>query len=212
MPTPRLIGAARGVGIPAYEGYGLSECASVVALNTPHADRTGAVGRVLPHLAVTIAGDGEIVVTPAPFLGYVGAPPPEGPLRTGDLGHFDADGFLVLSGRKSNVLITAFGRNVAPEWVESELLAQPEIGQAVVFGEGAAELCAVIVPSRGDLPPAALQAAITRANAQLPTYAQVARWQGSRPFDPALGELTGNGRPRRSVLRETHQAFIDQQT
>jgi len=82
----------------------------------------------------------------------------------------------------------------------------------VVFGEGAAELCAVIVPSRGDLPPEALNAAVARANAQLPVYAQVGRWQGSRPFDPARGELTGNGRPRRSVLRESHQTFIDQQT
>lgn len=210
--SPRLIAAARGVGIPAYEGYGLSECASVVALNTPRADRPGAVGRVLPHLSLAVASDGEIIISPSPFLGYVGAPVADGPLRTGDVGAIDDDGFLTLSGRKSNVLITAFGRNVAPEWVESELLAQPEIGQAVVFGEGAPELCAVIVPSRGDLPPAALQAAVTRANAQLPTYARVARWQGSKPFDPARGELTGNGRPRRGVLRETHQAFIDQTT
>lgn len=210
--SPRLIAAARAVGIPVYEGYGLSECASVVALNTPHAERPDTVGRILPHLTVTIADDGEIVIGPAPFLGYVGAPAPTGPLKTGDLGRLDAEGFLTISGRKSNLLITAFGRNIAPEWVESELLAQPEIGQAVVFGEGAAELCAVIVPSRGDLPPAALQAAVSRANAQLPTYAQVTRWQGSRPFDLARGELTGNGRPRRGVLRETHQAFIDQQT
>ena len=210
--SPRLIGAARGVGIPAYEGYGLSECASVVALNTPRSERIGSIGRVLPHLTATIAADGEIVIGPTPFLGYVGGPAQEGPLHTGDLGALDADGFLTISGRKSNVLITAFGRNVAPEWVESELLAQPEIGQAVVFGEGAPELCAIIVPSRGDLPPEALKAAVARANAQLPTYAQVARWQGARPFDAARGELTGNGRPRRGVLRETHQAFIEQQT
>lgn len=210
--SPQLIDAARAVGLPAYEGYGLSECASVVALNTPHADRPGTVGRVLPHLSLTTAHDGEIVVGPAPFLGYVGGPPQIGAIRTGDIGSLDADGFLAISGRKSNLLITAFGRNVAPEWVESELLAQPEIGQAVVFGEGAAELCAIIVPSRGDLPPEALQAAIERANDRLPTYAHIGRWSDSPPFDPLRGELTGNGRPRREVLRETHQAFIDQQT
>jgi len=208
----QLIDAARAVGIPAYEGYGLSECASVVALNTPHADRPGAVGRVLPHLALSLAADGEVMVGPAPFLGYVGGPPQAGALHTGDIGAMDADGFLSITGRKSNLIITAFGRNVAPEWVESELLAQPEIAQAAVFGEGAAELCAVVVPSRADIPPAALQAAVARANDGLPAYARIGRWQGSTPFDPRRGELTGNGRPRRTVLRETHQAFIDQQT
>lgn len=210
--APPLIAAARSVGIPAYEGYGLSECASVVALNTPHADRPGTVGRVLPHRSLTIAAAGEIVVGPAPFLGYVGGPPQTEALHTGDIGSLDDDGYLTISGRKSNLLITAFGRNIAPEWVESELLAQPEIGQAVVFGEGATELCAVIVPSRGDLPPEALQAAVGRANDRLPTYARIGRWSGSRPFELARGELTGNGRPRRAVLRDTHQAFIDQQT
>ncbi|WP_293680859.1 AMP-binding protein [uncultured Phenylobacterium sp.] len=210
--APQLIAAARAVGIPAYEGYGLSECASVVALNTPHADRPGTVGRVLPHLSLTIARDGEVIVGPAPFLGYVGSPPQLGALPTGDVGAIDGDGFLSITGRKSNLIITAFGRNVAPEWVESELLAQPEIAQAAVFGEGAAELCALVVPSRADLTVAALQAAVGRANSGLPAYAQVARWQGSPPFDPKRGELTGNGRPRRAALRQTHQAFIDQQT
>lgn len=209
--APQLIDAARALGIPAYEGYGLSECASVVALNTPHADRAGTVGRVLPHLTVATAADGEILIGPAPFLGYVGGRPQTAPLRTGDIGIVDADGYLTISGRKSNVIITAFGRNVAPEWVESELLAQPEIGQAVVFGEAAAELCAIIVPSRGDLRPETLQAAVERANAQLPTYARIGRWMGSHPFDPSRGELTGNGRPRRAVLRDAHQSFIDQQ-
>ncbi len=209
--SPQLIEAARAVGIPAYEGYGLSECASVVALNTPNSQRKGAVGKVLPHLSLSLADDGEIMIGPAPFLGYMGGPAQDGVLRTGDLGTLDADGFLSISGRKSNLLITAFGRNVAPEWVESELLAQPEIGQAVVFGEGAAELCAILVPSRGDLPPEAIQAAVARANARLPTYAQVGRWSGSRPFELARGELTGNGRPRRAALRQAHQSFIDQQ-
>lgn len=208
----QLILEARAVGLPAFEGYGLSECASVVALNTPHADRPGAVGRVLPHLSVSLAADGEVLIGPAPFLGYVGGPPHTGALATGDLGAIDADGFLSITGRKSNLIITAFGRNVAPEWVESELLAQPEIAQAAVFGEGAAELCAVLVPSRADIPPAALQAAVARANDSLPAYARVGRWRGSAPFDPGRGELTGNGRPRRAVLRETHHAFIDQQT
>lgn len=208
--SPQLIAAARAVGLPAYEGYGLSECASVVAVNTPAADRPGAVGRVLPHLRLETAPDGEVMVSPRPFLGYVGAKPHEGALRTGDLGVVDSDGFLTITGRKSNVIITAFGRNVAPEWVESELLAQPEIAQAAVFGEAAAGLCALIVPSRADLPGTALEAAVAGANARLPDYAKVDRWRLVPPFDPSRGELTGNGRPRRAALHQSHRDFIDQ--
>lgn len=210
--SPDLIAMARAVGLPAYEGYGLSECASVVALNTPAADRLGSVGRVLPHLKVALSADGEVVVGPRPFLGYVGGPPQSGAVWTGDLAEMDADGWLRIHGRKSNLLITAYGRNIAPEWVESELLAQPEIAQAAVFGEGAPELCAVLAPIRADLPAEAIETAVARANAKLPAYAQVARWTVRPPFDLARGELTGNGRPRRDVLRETHQAFIELQT
>lgn len=210
--SPDLIALARAVGLPAYEGYGLSECASVVAVNTPACDRPGAVGRVLPHLTVAVAPDGEVIVGPEPFLGYVGGPPQRGAHRTGDVGAIDADGFLTISGRKSNLLITAYGRNVAPEWVESELLAQPEIRHAAVFGEGAAELCAVLAPIRDDLPEEAVAAAVTRANEKLPAYARIGRWTVTPPFDAARGEITPNGRPRRAVLREAHQAFIELQT
>ncbi len=208
--SPQLIAAARAAGLPAYEGYGLSECASVVALNTPSADRPSAVGRVLPHLQLTTAADGEVLISPRPFLGYVGGPPHDGALRTGDLGAIDADGFLTITGRKSNLIITAFGRNVAPEWVESELLAQPEIAQAAVFGEAAAGLCALVVPSRPDLVGEALAAAVARANARLPDYAKVERWRVVTPFDPSRGELTGNGRPRRAALHQSHRDFIEQ--
>lgn len=209
--APQLIVQARALGLPAYEGYGLSECGSVVALNTPGADRPGSVGRVLPHLQVTLAADGEIVVGPEPFLGYVGGPPHEGAYATGDLGELDADGWLRITGRKSNLLITAYGRNVAPEWVESELLAEPEIAQAAVFGEAAARLCALLVPSRADLAGETIDQVVARVNARLPDYARVARWRGAPPFDPARGEVTANGRPRRQVLQAAHRDFIEQQ-
>lgn len=75
--------------------------------------------------------DGEIQVDGARALGYLGAEPlPDGPIRTGDLGHVDADGFVHVTGRRKNVFITAFGRNVSPEWVESELLSHPDLAQA----------------------------------------------------------------------------------
>ena len=209
--APQLLARADQLGLPVYEGYGLSECASVVALNTPAQRKAGAVGRPLPHLSVEIAADGEIVVGPQPFLGYAGRAPHVGPVHTGDLGRLDDDGFLRIDGRRSNTIINAYGRNIAPEWVESELLAQPEIRQAVVFGEAQAELGALIVPLSPDLEGAALARAIDRANQNLPAYAQVRRWTVRPAFDSAAGELTGNGRPRRDVLLERHREFIEAQ-
>ncbi len=204
----QLLDQAASLGLPVYEGYGLSECASVVALNTPAARAAGSVGRPLPHLTVEIAEDGEIVVGPRPFLGYAGGESHAGPVRTGDLGQLDADGFLRIEGRRSNTIITAFGRNIAPEWVESELTAQPEIRQAVVFGEAQPELGALIVPLFPDMPETAVAAAVDRANQALPAYARIRRWKLRPPFDAAAGELTGNGRPRRATILDHERAFV----
>ena len=201
--APTLLEAAATFGRPVVEGYGLSECASVVALNIPDDARPGAVGRPLPHLTVALAEDGEILVSPHPFLGYVGGEAAPEVLRTGDIGSFDADGRLRIEGRKANTLITAFGRNVAPEWVESELLAEPQILQAMVMGEAQAALSALIVPMPG-VDPAQVEAAVTRANARLPHYAHIGDWRLVPPFDPAAGQVTTNGRPRRETLRRAY--------
>ncbi|THD51082.1 AMP-binding protein [Phenylobacterium sp.] len=210
--SPELLAKAEAVGLPVYEGYGLSECASVVALNTPASRKVGAVGRVLPHLDVSLGEDREIVVGPRPFLGYAGGAPNLGPVHTGDLGWMDAEGFLHIDGRRSNTIITAFGRNVAPEWVESELLAQPAIRQAVVFGEAQSGIGALIVPLSADLPKTVIAEAVAHANSALPLYAQVVRWRLCPPFDRAAGELTGNGRPRREVILERHRDFTNPAT
>ncbi|MFA7263056.1 MAG: AMP-binding protein [Caulobacter sp.] len=207
--SPRLLDQAASLGLPVYEGYGLSECASVVALNTPGAHRAGSVGKALPHLVVTLSADGEILVGPRPFLGYAGGAVNGGVVATGDLGARDADGFLSIAGRRGNTIINAYGRNIAPEWVESELLAQPEIRQAIVFGEAQPELGALIVPLMPDLDVATLVRAVERANANLPAYARIARWQVRPPLDPEAGELTGNGRPRRAAILANHHPFID---
>jgi long-chain acyl-CoA synthetase len=201
--SPALLDAAAAAGLPVVEGYGLSECASVVALNTPDDACPGSVGRPLPHLKVALADDGEILVSPHPFLGYVGGDQAPEVLHTGDIGALDAGGRLRIEGRKANTLITAFGRNVAPEWVESELLAEPQILQAMVLGEAAASLSALIVPMPG-VDPAQVEAAVTRANARLPDYAHVGDWRLVPPFDPAAGQVTANGRPRREALRRTY--------
>jgi len=205
-PLPRgAIEAAHRHGLPAFEGYGLSECGSVVTLNTATAARAGSVGRPLPHAAIKIAPDGEVLVRGALFGGYLGEPvalPADGFWPTGDLGRLDADGYLHLTGRKKNMFVTSFGRNVAPEWLECELAAEEGIAQAAVFGEARPWNIAILVPRRSDGDWAARMAAgVASANARLPDYARIRRWlTADEPFLPANGLLTPNGRLRRRQI------------
>jgi long-subunit acyl-CoA synthetase (AMP-forming) len=191
--SPALIERARTLGLPVYEGYGLSECASVVALNLPGADRPGSAGRPLPHARVRIE-ESEIVVDGVP---------------TGDLGRLDDDGYLHIDGRRKNVLITSFGRNVSPEWPEAELLAGRAIVQAAVFGEARPRLCALLVPAPG-APESAVHAQVQAANTRLPDYARIGAWlRADAPFTPQNGFATANGRARRDALWQAYGARLD---
>lgn len=212
-----LLAAARAVGLPACEGYGLSEAGSVQTLNlpTPGADRPGSAGRPLAHARLRIAADGEIEVAGSLFLGYLGqadAVPAWWP--SGDLGRIDADGFLHVQGRKKQVLITGYGRNLSPEWVECTLQdavvdSLPPILQAVVFGEGEPALSAVLWPLHDGLPDAVLAAAVATANATLPDYARVGRWVRARAaFGVDTGLATANGRPQRAAIEAMHRDVL----
>jgi long-chain acyl-CoA synthetase len=196
-----LIEHARALGLPVYEGYGLSECASVVALNAPGADRPGSVGRVLEHLSVRVE-EGVIQIAGSAFPGYLGQPTREatGWLDTGDVGHIDPDGFLHVTGRRSNVLISTYGRNISPEWVEAELASCPSISQAMVLGDAQPFLGAIVVPSRvADA--VILAREIANVNARLPDYARVRRFiVAAAPFTVANHCLTDNGRLRRAAI------------
>lgn len=202
----KLIRAARALGIPAHEGYGLSEGASVQTLNLPGADRPGSAGRPLPHARLRIAADGEIEVAGSLFAGYLGdTEPTPAWWPSGDLGEIDADGFLHLRGRKKHLLITAFGRNVSPEWVETALRSEHPIAQAVVFGDAEPALSAVLWPVRPEVPDGVLQAAVDESNATLPDYARVTRWvRAQAAFDAASGLATANGRPQRAAIWQRH--------
>jgi len=202
-----LIDAARAIGLPAYEGYGMTECGSVVSLNRPGADLPGSVGRALQHVSLHASANGEIHIANRAFLGYLHAVPATGDYASGDLGHIDAQGFLHLSGRRDNLIITAYGRNIAPEWVEAALLAQPEIAQAVVSGEARPWLSALLVAmpnADSTTKTTSLAAAVARANASLPDYARVADWLVCAPFTPGNAQATGNGRPIRAAILRQH--------
>jgi long-subunit acyl-CoA synthetase (AMP-forming) len=175
-------------------------------LNLPGADRPGSVGRLLPHARARLAADGEIEVAGSLFAGYLGDQAPPGPWwPTGDLGRLDADGFLHVQGRKKHVLITAFGRNVSPEWVEGALRDEAAIAQAVVFGDGRPQLAAVLWPAHAELGDGDLQQAVDTANAGLPDYACVRHWVRARvAFSAAAGMATANGRPQRAAVFLAH--------
>lgn len=195
----QLLQQAQALGLPVYEGYGLTESASVVAVNMPGHTREGTVGKVLPHVRCRIAADGEIILADPALLGYTGGTAWQGEYATGDLGTIDADGYLHLAGRKKNLLITAQGRNIAPEWPESLLTAEPAIAQACVYGDGAAALSALIVPATAG---ADVAGAVARVNAQLPEYARIGSIRCCAPFTPQNGLLTGNGRLKREAILE----------
>lgn len=200
-----LLTQAREQGLPAYEGYGLSEACSVQTLNLPGADCPGSAGRPLPHAGLRVTADGEIEVAGTHALGYLGQPFLRRHwLPTGDLGYIDEQGFLHILGRKSNVLITGFGRNVSPEWIESLLMSLAPIAQAVVLGEGEPVLGAVIWPA-GAVTDEAIQACVNGVNKALPDYARIGSWLRARgEFASASGLATANGRPRRRAILDLH--------
>ncbi len=203
--SPALLQAAQQVKLPVYEGYGLSECASVVALNTPESSRLGSVGKVLPHLNVTIE-DNEIILQKPAFLGYLGNSH-EGAYATGDLGYIDEQGFLYITGRKKNLIITSFGRNISPEWIESLLLIQPEVAQAVVYGDASPYLGVLIVPVSKDVNSAI---AIENVNKQLPDYAHIKVFHIISPLSVEAGTLTTTGRPRRTATFQQYHHWIEE--
>jgi long-subunit acyl-CoA synthetase (AMP-forming) len=202
---PELLKQAQQVGLPVYEGYGLSECASVVSLNVENNTKVGSVGRPLGHLSVVIENN-EVMVSGNTFLGYVNEPESWNlsTVTTGDLGHLDDEGYLFINGRKKNLIISSFGRNINPEWVESSVLSNVLIKQCVVFGDAKPFCTAVIYLADKTSSDDDIQAWINAVNQTLPDYAQVTRWiRLEEPLSVKLGLLTANGRPKREAVLQT---------
>ncbi|MFT4630655.1 MAG: long-chain acyl-CoA synthetase, partial [Dinoroseobacter sp.] len=205
--APELLNQALSLGLPVYEGYGLSECGSVVALNTPSNSRPGRVGKLLPHCSLAVV-DEEIIVSNPIFQGYYDDRESWYPdlVYTGDLGLLE-NGYLIVNGRKKNIIISSFGRNINPEWVESELLGQPLLQQCVVVGENRPNLATFISAPQG-VTDQQLQKWILKVNARLPDYAQVQAWERLDLAD-WNGLLTANGRPQRQKLNQQFAQGID---
>jgi long-chain acyl-CoA synthetase len=141
-----------GVGITVYDGYGLTETSGAVTAQPVDRPRHGTVGRPLPGASIRIARDGEVWVHgETVFAGYLGDPvatrkvlTPDGWFATGDLGRLDEDGYLVITGRKKDVIITSGGKSVGPQLLEERLRAHPLISQVVMVGDNRPYIAALI--------------------------------------------------------------------
>ena len=209
--TPRsLIQKAKDLGLPIYEGYGLSECSSVVSLNLPDAYKIGSVGQPLSNRKIRIAEDDEIEIYMSKKVYYLDeVSDADSWFKTGDIGHIDEEGFLFIDGRKKNLIITSYGRNISPEWPESLLMEQGLYKQVMVVGDAQPYLSALILPS-SNTTHESIESSIRSANKELPDYASILNYIVlDQPFSFANGQLTENGRLKRDVIVNHYQKEIN---
>ena len=222
--------------VPLLQGYGLIETSPVITISSESSFRRGAVGRAIPNVEIRIAEDGEVQTRgPHVMQGYYGKPEAtaevlhDGWFSTGDLGRLDEDGFLYITGRKKELIVTSGGKNIAPVLLESLLTEDPLIAQAVVIGDDEKFLTALIVPDL-DLLRAALsqpesepvdlhstravkvvQTAVERQLVSVSHYEQVKKVHLTEtPFTVENGMLTPKLTLRRGVICEHYADCIDQ--
>lgn len=158
-PLPPAVGEFfHAVGLPIYEGYGMTETGAGITVNTPQACKIGSVGQAVPGIELKIADDGEILVRgDGVCQGYWNNPEAtaaaivDGWLHTGDIGEIDADGFLKITDRKKDLIITAGGENIAPQLIENRFKSDKFIANAFVYGDRRPFLTALLVPNFDNL-------------------------------------------------------------
>ncbi|MCZ7379285.1 AMP-dependent synthetase/ligase [Micromonospora sp. WMMC250] len=230
----------RGIGVTVLEGYGLTETSPAAAANLPSGTRIGTVGRPLPGVTVRIEDDGEILISgELVFQGYwrneaatAETISSDGWFRTGDLGNLDADGYLSITGRKKELIVTAGGKNVAPAVLEDLVRAHPLISQCVVVGDAKPFIAALVTVDEEALPtwlenagmPAdtsveqlreheglrqEIQTAIDTANQAVSKAEAIKVFRVlPRDFTEATGELTPSLKVKRQVVHKTYAAEI----
>ncbi len=227
------------LGIVILEGYGLTETAPVIAVNTFDDIRFGTVGKPIPGIEVKIAPDGEILTRgPHVMKGYYKKEAETreafegGWFHTGDIGCFDEDGFLVITDRKKDIIVTAGGKNIAPQPIENMLKTNPYISNAVVLGDRRRFVCALIVPNFEKLEEYArssniafknraelvrneqvvnfIRAEVDRATPGLAMYEKLKRVALlDREFEIEKGEITPTLKVKRNIIEQKYRDLID---
>jgi len=223
-PTPpEVIDFFHAIGLPLGELWGMSETTAIGACNPPERVKVGTVGPPVPGVQIRLADDGEIELRgPCVMPGYHGRPDltrdaftPDGWLLTGDVGAFDADGYLSIVDRKKELIINAAGKNMSPANIESRLkAASPLIGSAVVIGDRRPYNVALIVLEEGGDGAAASEeavaAAVEAANARLSTVEQVKRFTIlDAEWEPGGDELTPTMKLKRKPIAAKYAAEIE---
>ena len=204
-----MLADARSIGLPVYQGYGLSECSSVVSINTPHNDDVLSAGTVLEHLKAEVIND-ELVITGNAFLGYLEDANSwyKTQVFTGDIADIK-NNKIYIQGRIKNTIINSFGRNISPEWIESELQATGLFLQSVVLGDARPFCIAVLVPISEQIIKSVINDAINKINSHLPDYAQIKdNIILTQTMGCEDGLYTANMRPRREQINQYYQAKI----
>src|SRR5579872_5641317 len=223
--TPDIGRFFLALGIRLLQGYGQTEASPVIAANRPSRIKIETVGPPLEGVEVKIAEDGEILVRGALVMkGYWNDPEAtaralaDGWLHTGDVGELDSDGYLRITDRKRDFIKNSGGDMISPARVEGYLTLQPEIAQAMVFGDRRPHLVAVLVPSPELLEKSSTQegaltkslaAALARANAELPPLERVRRFiVANEPFTVANGQMTPTLKIKRHAIRQAYGPAI----
>jgi long-chain acyl-CoA synthetase len=203
------------------EGYGLTECTTGATINRPTSYRFGSVGPALPGVELRVADDGEVLIkSDTVFGGYFkddeatrDVLSDDGWLRSGDVGHLDEDGYLTITDRLKDILVTAGGKNVAPQNLENALKTHAVISQALVVGDRRPYVAALITLSE-DVDPnnaqPAVQSAVDEVNAELSRFEQIKRFTIlPRDFTLEAGEVTPTLKLKRRTCQEHFAAEIE---
>jgi len=208
------------IGLPLIEGYGLTE-GGVVCLNPLNRPKSGSIGVKLPGVELRLAEDGELLVkSPALFSGYHNDPEAteavlrDGWLYTGDFAEFDADGYVYITGRKKELIVSSNGKKIYPARIELLFKTEPIINQVVLIGDRMPYVTALVTVNAAeaaDSTEADVKKAVARVNRQLAPFEQIRKFRIlEREFTIEAGELTPTMKVRRSRVLENHRALVSE--
>ena len=227
--APEIAEFFAACGVTILEGYGMTECTTAATMNRPGANRIRTVGPALPGIELKIGDLGEILIRgETVFGGYYRNPQAtadslmeDGWLRTGDIGTIDADGYLTITDRLKDIIITAGGKNVSPQVIENSLKASPYVSQALVVGDNRPYIVALLTVDKDEVASlgapdspevrAALQRTVEEVNATLGRVEQIKRFALlPRDFSVDEGEITPTLKLKRRICIEHFQAEVEQ--